>query len=166
MYASSSLRVMIQPAVDWRERVAAQPNSVWPATRTRHAPRVANRRSLLRTPPRDRPGRNRATRHAAVCSAASSRTKGDGSSLCLQPRVKAVGHRSKRAVRLPQRRDPGRPQRIKLAPAAAPLRGGIADPRFEEALALEPVDSGVDGVDRHIAPRAGVNLLSDSGSVR
>jgi hypothetical protein len=72
----------------------------------------------------------------------------------------------KRIPGLAQRRDTRRPQRIELPAAAAPLRRGIADPGFQKALPPEPVEGGIDRVDRHISPRSAVNLLSDGGSVR
>ena len=79
---------------------------------------------------------------------------------------RAVGHRGEGMVGLAQRRDTRGPQRVELAAAAAPLRGRLADPGFEKALALEPVERGVDRVDRHVPPGAGVNLLADGGAVR
>src|SRR5206468_8316407 len=83
-----------------------------------------------------------------------------------QPALEAVRHCGKGTVCLAQRRDARGPQRIKPPAAAAPLWGGIADPGFEQTLALEPVEGSVDGVDRHVPPRPRVNLLSDGGSVR
>src|SRR5262249_47942556 len=87
------------------------------------------------------------------------------SSLQGQPALEAVGHCGKGTVRLAERRDPRGPQRIELPTAAASLRSGLADPRFQKALGLEPIECGVDGVDRYIPTRAGVNLLSNGGSV-
>src|SRR5712691_9029348 len=167
-YASSSLLVTIHAAMDWGERVAAQPGSVSSATRTRRGPRLANPRCASRTLLRDPRRRSRATRPTAAWSTARSRAEAERSSfsLQLQPALEAVRHRGKGTVCLAQRRDTRGPQRIELPTATAPLRGGIAHPGFEEALALEPVESGVDGVDRHIPPRARVNLLPDGGSVR
>ena len=88
------------------------------------------------------------------------------SSLQCQSALEAVCHRRKGTVRLAERRDTRGSQRIELATAATSLRSGLADPRFQKALVLEPIECGVDGVDRYVPARAGVNLLSDRGSVR
>src|SRR2546425_3986092 len=166
--ASSSLPLTIPPAMDWGERVAAQPGSASSATRTRRGRRPANRPCAPRTLLRDPRRRSRATRRTAAWSTARSRAEADpsSSSLHLQPALEAVRHGGKGTVRLAQRRDTRGPQRIELPTAAAPLRGGIADPGFEEPFTLEPVEGGIDGVDRHIPPRARVNLLPDGRSVR
>src|SRR5688500_17715233 len=58
------------------------------------------------------------------------------SSLHFQPALEAVRHGGEGPVALPQGRDTRGPQRIELPAAAAPLRGGIADPGLEEALVL------------------------------
>src|SRR6267378_6139789 len=167
-YASSSLPVTIPPTIVWGEQVAAQPGSASSATRTRRGRRPANRRCASRTLLRDPRRRSRATRRTAAGSTTRSRDEADrsSSSLQLQPALEAVRHRGEGTVRLAQRRDPRRPQRIELPAAAAPLRRGFADPGFQKALPLEPVEGGIDRVDRHISPRSAVNLLSDGGSVR
>src|SRR5439155_18000496 len=166
-HASSSLLATIHAAMALDERVAAQPGSASSATRTRRDPRPANRRFASRTLLRDPRRRSRATQPTAASSTARLRVEVDrsSSSLQLQLALEAVRHRGKGTIRLAQRRNPRGPQRIELPTAAAPLRRGIADPGFEKALALDPIERGVDSVDRYIAPRAGVNLLSEGGSV-
>src|SRR5262245_48873830 len=66
-----------------------------------------------------------------------------------QPALEAVGHCGKGTVRLAQRRDTRGPQRIELSTAATSLRSGLTDPRFQKTLVLEPIECGVDGVDRY-----------------
>ena len=105
-------------------------------------------------------------RTAACVNSQTASCGGPASSLRLQAALKTVRHRGEGVIGVAQRGDTGGPQRIELPPAAAPLRCRIADPRFEEALALEPVEGGIDGVDRHVASRAGVNFLPDRGAVR
>src|SRR6266487_488739 len=140
-YASSSLPVTISAAMDLGERVAAQPGSAGFTTRARRRRRLANRRCASRTLLRDRRRRSRATRRTAAWSTARSRAEADRSScsLQLQPGLETVRHRGKGAVRLAHRRNARGPQGIELPTPAAALRRGIADPGFEEALALEPV---------------------------
>src|SRR5512134_437997 len=154
--------------MDWGERAAVQPGSASSATRTRHGRRPATRRCASRTLLRDPRRRSRATRRIAAWSRARSPAGAYRSSFSLQLQLalEAVRHRGKSPVGLAQRRDPGGPQRIELPTAAASLRSGLPDPRFQKALVLEPIERGVDGVDRHVPAGAGMNLLSDGGSVR
>src|SRR5215813_1404265 len=101
-YASSSLLLTIHVAMDWGERVAAQPGSASFATRTRHRPRLANRRCAFGTLLRDPRRRSRATQRTAAWSTATSRAEADRSSLSLrlQPALQAVRHRGKGTIRL------------------------------------------------------------------
>ena len=48
---------------------------------------------------------------------------------------------------------------------AAALRRRIADARVHEALLLEPVERGVDGADRDIAPAARFDFAAHRGAV-
>src|SRR5262245_47397081 len=159
---------MIRAAMDCAQPVAALPGSATSATRTMRGSRVANRPCASQTPLRDRRRRTRATQRKAAWSTATSQGEADRLSLSLrlQPVLKALRHCCKGTVRLSQRRDTRGPQRIEFPTPPAPLRSGIAYPRFQQALALEPIERGVDGIDRYIPPRAGVNLLSDGGAVR
>src|SRR5262249_59548487 len=70
------------------------------------------------------------------------------------------------AVGLLQRRAARGRERVALAPASAALRSRIGRPRPQEPLALEPVERGVDGVDRDVASRSRVDLPADGGAVR
>src|SRR5690349_24194991 len=104
-YASSSLLLTIHnAAMDWGERVAAQPGSASFATRTRRRPRLVNRRCASGTLLRDPRRRSRATRRTAASSTDTSQGEADRSSLSLrlQPALEAVRHRGKGTVRLAQ----------------------------------------------------------------
>ena len=118
-----------------------------------------------RTPPADRPGRNRATPRTLAASTARRPHVVDAVSFGVEPAREAVGHRRERAIRVTQRQDPLRPQRIELAPATASLRRRFTHPRSQQSLALQPVERRVDGADRHVASGTRVNLLADRRAV-
>ena len=143
-----------------RQRIVCHQSQACAATR-RIVTRVAN--SSSRSPTTN-------SRHSADSRLVNSQIASRGGSVPLFTSAPAAWRPSAIAVKARyawrKRRDARRPQRIELPPAAATLRSGIADPGLEQALALEPIEGGVDGVDRHIAPRAGVNLLPDGGSIR
>src|SRR6266513_1300265 len=82
-YAFSSLLLTIHAAMDWGERVAAQPGGGSSATRTRRDLRLANRRCASGTLLRDPRRRSRATRRTAAWSTARSRAEADRSSVSL-----------------------------------------------------------------------------------
>src|SRR6185295_15035528 len=149
-----------------RARSAAAPRRTGRSgARTTSAPTPARRFGVPRTLLRDRQERTRATRPAGERTGARTRDAVARRSLRPQSGFETVAHRREGVVGLPQRRLAGRAQHVEFAASTAALRDRLTDPRAKQALALEPVERRVDGADRDVASRAGVNLLADGCAV-